>query len=1013
MEKAYNLKSLILVSIAIFIVIGVSIAEPVQTDGDIVGNWIGTLKIPSVELRVVFRITKTEDGSFKAFTDSPDQQVFGIPVDEVVFENSNIRLEVKSAGGAYEGKLIDNTTIEGFLKQGGESMPLTLKKVDKVPSPPNRPQTPKKPYPYNEEEVTYESKPAGVTLAGTLTLPRSNGPFPVVLLITGSGPQDRDETALSHKPFLVLSDYLTRQGIAVLRVDDRGVGKSTGDFSQANTEDFAGDVLAGVEYLKSRKEIDPKNIGLIGHSQGAEIASMVAAQSQDVAFIVLMAGLGISSYDNLVLQDFLSAKQAGASDEETEWVRNWVKRFYAIPLEEKDDAVAKQKLLDLYAGIKEEDKHSAKWMGGITLNPDFAVRYRLSYDPPPSLKKVQCPVLAINGERDVQVPPKENLHGIEEALKASENQHYTIKELPNLNHLFQTVQPGGETDYGKIEETMSPVALKIISDWVSEQTIGKIGNDNLETKVDKIFSEWDKPDSPGCALAIIRDGKIVYERGYGIANLDSKAPITSTTLFDIGSISKQFTAACVLLLAESGKISLDDNIRKYIPEFPDYGNTITIKHLIYHTSGIRDYPWLMVLARMPFDDIDKDKKQEIINLISRQSKLYFKPGDDYYYSNSNYFLLGAIVERVTGMSLGEYAEKYIFEPLGMKNTFIYEDPSKAVENKAIGYVQQDPNGEYIIKPDRIFFGDGGVNTNVEDLFKWDQNFYENRIGGPNFNNTMMTCGKLNNGHNIKYAFGLEVDEYRGLKTVSFGGYTEGFVTHILRFPDQKFTVICLANLGTMHPNELSMNVADLYLADQLKPIKPNEPQPEPVKRTEITLDPKIYDAYAGSYRFDFGLLMNITKENDRLMVQAGKQPKIELFPESETNFFLKITDAQISFNKDENGKVTSLILHQMGQDMTAKRVGLDEAITPERLVEFTGDYYNDELQVTYSVILDKDQIFVRVPRASDDPLQHIDGDKFTMSKGDITFLRDDQSKIIGFTLDVNTERLSFKFTRKQ
>ena len=322
--------------------------------------------------------------------------------------------------------------------------------------------------------MTYENKSAGITLAGTLTLPRSEGPFSAVLLITGSGPQDRDETALSHKPFLVLADYLTRQGIAVLRVDDRGVGKSTGTFSQATAGDFASDVLAGVEYLKNRKEIDPKYIGLIGHSEGGEIAPMVATQSQDVAFIVLMAGLGINGYDDMVLQDFLSVKQAGASDEEAEWVRNWVKRFYAVPLEEKDDAIAKKKLLDLYAGIKEEEKHSAKWMGGITLNPDYAVspamRHFLSFDPVPLLKKVQCPVLAINGERDVQVPPKENLQGIEAALKAGGNQHYTIKELPNLNHLFQTVQPGGETDYGKIEETMSPIVLKMIADWILEQT---------------------------------------------------------------------------------------------------------------------------------------------------------------------------------------------------------------------------------------------------------------------------------------------------------------------------------------------------------------------------------------------------------------------------------------------------------------------------------------------------------------------------------------------------------------
>ena len=308
-------------------------------------------------------------------------------------------------------------------------------------------------------------------------------------------------------------------------------------------------------------------------------------------------------------------------------------------------------------------------------------------------------------------------------------------------------------------------------------------------------------------------------------------------------------------------------------------------------------------------------------------------------------------------------------------------------------------------------GAGGVNSTVEDLFLWDQNFYENKIGEPNFNNTMQTCGKLNNGDTIKYAFGLEVGEYRGLKTVGFLGYTEGFITYMVRFPEQKFTVICLANLGNMHPNELSMNVADLYLIDQLKPIKSNEPNPETVKRTEITLDPTIYDVYAGAYRFDFGLLMNITKENNRLMMQAGKQPKFELFPESETDFFLKVVDAQITFNKGENVNVTGITLHQMGQNMMAKRVGLDEAMPLEKLAEFAGDYYNDELQVTYTVILDKAQLLVRVPRALDDPLQHIDGDKFSMSRGDMIFLRDDQGKIIGFTLDVNTERLSFKFTK--
>jgi len=393
-----------------------------------------------------------------------------------------LRLEVKSVGGIYEGKVSEDfLVIEGEWKQSGQTLPLTVKRVDKAVEI-LRPQEPKKPYPYIEEELVYENKEAGITLAGTLTLPPGKGPFPAVLLITGSGPQDRNETIFNHCPFLVLADYLTRQGVAVLRVDDRGVGKSTGDFSQATSEDFALDVLAGIEYLKTRKEINPKQIGLIGHSEGGLIAPMVAVKSPDVAFIVLMAGTGLTGEEILYLQSDLISKAMGVNEEEIAKSRQFNEKIFSVIKEEEDNEIAKERLRQMVmAYLAELSDEEKDWISDPEeylkaqlqnlLSPWS--RFFLTYDPKPTLSKVKCPVLAINGEKDFQVPPKENLSAIEEALKAGDNKNFTIKELPDLNHLFQTAQTGLPSEYAKIEETISPNALKLIGDWILEQTRDK------------------------------------------------------------------------------------------------------------------------------------------------------------------------------------------------------------------------------------------------------------------------------------------------------------------------------------------------------------------------------------------------------------------------------------------------------------------------------------------------------------------------------------------------------------
>jgi pimeloyl-ACP methyl ester carboxylesterase len=379
---------------------------------------------------------------------------------------------MKQLQTVFDGTLNkEGSEIAGQFKQAGASFPLTLKRVAR-PTMLNRPQEPKPPFPYDEEEVSYENKRDGVKLAGTLTLPRGKTSFPAVILITGSGPQNRNEELLGHKPFLVLADYLTRQGVAVLRVDDRGVGGSTGSVPNSTSENFAADVLAGIEFLKGRRGINPKQIGLIGHSEGGLVAPMVASQSNDVAFIVLLAGPGLPGEEILYAQGALILKANGASAEAL--AKQWATQemMFTILKQEKDNAAAEKKIREGFdkqmTSANEAEKTQAKRLMdaqiGMVLSPWF--RHFLTYDPRPALARVKCPVLALNGENDLQVPATENLREIEATLKAAGNKDVTVLRLPKLNHLFQTSETGSPGEYGKIEETFAPFALKTIGDWI-------------------------------------------------------------------------------------------------------------------------------------------------------------------------------------------------------------------------------------------------------------------------------------------------------------------------------------------------------------------------------------------------------------------------------------------------------------------------------------------------------------------------------------------------------------------
>ena len=342
-----------------------------------------------------------------------------------------------------------------------------------------KPQEPDRPYPYLDEEVSYQNQSAGITLAGTFTCPKEGGPFAAVLLITGSGKQDRDETIMGHKPFLILADYLTRKGIAVLRVDDREAGKSTGKFATSTSADFATDVEAGIAYLKSRPDVDQKRIGLMGHSEGGLIAPMVAARNADVAFIVLLGGQGLTGEEVMVLQGQQIMKVQGASETQLATQKRVQTRLFDIVKAEADPAVREKKL---EAAMDEENekalgkdyKLSDVQKQGVNAQLRMLkgpwLRFFLMYDPREALRKVRCPVLAMVGDKDAQVLPKENLTEIEKALKAGGNPDFTTKEMPGMNHMFQVCKTGDIQEYAKIEETMSPIALDVIGSWILAHT---------------------------------------------------------------------------------------------------------------------------------------------------------------------------------------------------------------------------------------------------------------------------------------------------------------------------------------------------------------------------------------------------------------------------------------------------------------------------------------------------------------------------------------------------------------
>ena len=518
-------------------------------------------------------------------------------------------------------------------------------------------------------------------------------------------------------------------------------------------------------------------------------------------------------------------------------------------------------------------------------------------------------------------------------------------------------------------------------------------------EVDRLFSQWDRGDTPGCALAIVRDGKIIYERGYGSANLEYGIPIKSKSVFYIGSISKQFVAMSIALLAKEGRLSLDDDIRKHIPELPDYGLPITIRNLIHHTSGLRDYLTLLDIAGFDFGSFHEE---DVLELIARQKELNFKPGEEYLYSNSGYFLLGIIIKRVSGKTLREYAEESIFKPLGMKNSHFHDDYTQLIKNRAWGYFPAAGGGykNFISTFDCV--GSGGLYTTVEDLFLWDKNFYNPRLGGKELINLMETPGTLNSGKRLDYAFALVIGSYKGLKTVSHGGALGGFRAYMVRFPEQKFSVICLSNLSSFNPTKLSLQIADIYLAQAFK-----EEQKQAQKEKFIELFAEKLKEKAGAYlQPESGEMVRVVfdEKEKKLVLKASRQSFL-LSALSETEF--QALNAPLkTIIKFEMQAERPMLMKVFEGDEPPRTYQSIEVWAPqsEQLEEYQGEYFSEELQVTFRLGLKEGKLYFVHKNARQAPLLPTLNDKFYAAGLFVQFIRDNEKRISGFALNAGRVR---------
>lgn len=565
---------------------------------------------------------------------------------------------------------------------------------------------------------------------------------------------------------------------------------------------------------------------------------------------------------------------------------------------------------------------------------------------------------------------------------------------------------------------MIQVMLRVLFMWVSTVAFAQtpaVPAPDLTSRVDKIFEKWNRTDSPGCALSVMKDGRIIYRHAYGMANLDHNVAITPSTVFHVASMSKQFAAASILLLGQQGKLSLDDDVRQHIPELPVLGSPITIRQLIHHTSGLRDQWELLELAGWRYS-LDLITDEDVLSVVARQKELNFKPGEKHAYCNTGYTLLAIIVKRVSGMSFREFTTKSIFEPLGMTSTHFRDDHAEIVKNNAYGYRREKGGPFRLSNTNFDTAGATSLHTTVEDLALWDENFYHPRVGGASFPAQMLQRGKLNNGETLDYAFGLVLGKYKGLGTVDHAGGDAGYRSDMTRFPEQHLSVAVLCNSADTSPTGMVREVADIYLAEDMSGTEKAVGVATAAPSVGITLTEQQLASLAGLYwnRDDDQFVKAYMKEGT-LRASAGGEGDFALKPVSETTFHLAEVpfgdQVNLRFEPGAGGKARRL-LTSFGDE----KADVYEAVTPStpsvaEHAEYAGRYVSEEVDPVYQMIVQDGKLILKRLKHEPDALEPRMRDVFSGKIGTIRFTRDSRHRVSGFLISTGRIR-NFRFTRR-
>lgn len=536
------------------------------------------------------------------------------------------------------------------------------------------------------------------------------------------------------------------------------------------------------------------------------------------------------------------------------------------------------------------------------------------------------------------------------------------------------------------------------------------GTEVAVSSIDSIFSDFNCDDSPGCAVGVFRAGEIIFSKGYGMASLEHNISLSPKSIFNLASVSKQFTALSVILLAQKGKLSIDDPIRKYLPELPEYVAAVTIRHLIHHTSGIRDNSSLLRLARA---QVESDSDEVILSMLEWQNRLNFNPGENYMYNTGGYSLLAMIVERVSGKSFREFTKQEIFEPLGMENSSFLSNATS--ENRALAYVPYGDIKYRLSTPTHSLAGPTGLYTTIEDLAKWDQNFYDMQVGGREGISLMHVPGELNSGQELSYASGLRIDSYRGLKTVLHSGFDPGYTSMLLRIPEEHLTVAVLCNVTSATPWVSAYKAADLYLTNEINKehlsIRSNV--------EKVPLSKKELEVFTGIYKSRDGIVVQSFDQKDGELIATIGSSKFQLSHIGDHQFSDGLTHYILSFTESgEAGEMTASWSPNptpiKEESLKLDRIGLRWNPANIELPEFTGSFFSEELDATWKIVRNNDGLILKRWGIEDQILEPLYKDIFAFrgnTSPRLEFKRSEEGRIKYIEVS-NEQILGIKFLKR-